>query len=75
MGEVVEELAARRGRGDGGVGEYLREGEAEDGDGVGLEGVFEVALVEDVALAVLDQEDDAGGVAEVGFAVGVEGSS
>lgn len=75
MREVVEQLAARGGRVDGGVGEDLREGEAEDGDRVGLEGVFEVALVEDVALAVLDKEEDAGGVAESGFAVGVVGSA
>ncbi len=58
------------------MGEELGEGEAEDGDGLragGLHGVFEVALVEDVAFAVLDEEDDAGWVAEGGFAVGVEG--
>ncbi len=75
MGRVVEELAAWGGGREGGVGEELGEGEAEDGDGLragGLNGVFEVALVEDVALAVLDEEDDAGWVAEGGFAVGVE---
>jgi hypothetical protein len=61
------------------VGEDLGEGEAEDGDGFAvrggglLEGVFEMALVEDVALAVLDEEEDAGWVVEGGFAVGVEG--
>lgn len=73
--EAVEELSARGGRGDGGVGEDLGEGEAEDGDRVGFQGVFQVALVKDVALAVLDEEDDAGGVSEGGFTVGVEGSS
>jgi hypothetical protein len=75
VGEVVEELAARGGGGNGGVGEDLREGEAEDGDGVDLEGVFEVALVEDVALAVLNEEEDAGRVAKGGFAISMEGGT
>ena len=60
------------------MGEELGEGEAEDRDGLragGLHGVFEVALVEDVALAILDEEDDTSWVAEGGCAVGVEGSS
>lgn len=76
MGRVVEELSARGGRGEGGVGEDLGEGEAEDGDGLGgggLQGVLEVALVEDVALTVLDEEEHAGWVAESGFTVGVKG--
>jgi hypothetical protein len=58
------------------VGEDLGEGQAEDRDRVrvgGLQGVFEVALIKNVALTVLDQEEDAGWVAESGFAVGVEG--
>lgn len=38
----------------------LGEGESEDGDAFGLKGVFEMALVEDVALTVLNEEEDAG---------------
>jgi hypothetical protein len=75
---VVEELAARGVRGEGGVGEDLGERKTEDGDGLwarGLHGVFEVALVKDVALAVLDQKDDASRMAKGGFAIGVEGGS
>jgi hypothetical protein len=58
------------------VGEDLGEGQAEDGDEVragGLQGILEMPLVKDVALTVLDQEQDAGWVAKGGFAVGVEG--
>jgi hypothetical protein len=40
------------------VREGEREGKPEDGDAVGVEeGVFEMALVEDVALGGLDDED------------------
>ena len=38
-----------------------------------MERIFEVALVEDVALAGLDEEDDAGWVSERRGAVGVVG--
>lgn len=68
MRGVVEELA---GRAEGGVRGEGGEGEAEDGGrGLGVQGVFEVALVEDVALRGLDEEEDAGRVAEGGGAVG-----
>lgn len=72
-GQLVEQLALG-GVGDGGVLQELGEGDAEDGDGVGGvvdEGVLEVALVKDVPLTALDDEDDALFVAEFRWAVGV----
>jgi hypothetical protein len=51
----------------------LGEGKAEDSGAAAGDGVFEVALVKDVALAVLDEEDNAGWVAAGGRAVGVIG--
>ncbi len=71
-GEVVEELPLG-GRGDAGAGEDFGEGEAEDGDGLFGDGVLEVTLVKDVALAVLDEEDDTGLVVDEGGAVSVVG--
>lgn len=70
---VVEGAGWGVGWGVGGV-EDGGEGEAEDGDGVrGLQGVLEVALVEDVAFCGLDDEEDAEGEGGGGFrgAVGV----
>lgn len=68
MRGVVEELA---GGAEGGVRGEGGEGEAEDGGrGLRVQGVFEVALVEDVAFGGLDEEEDAGGVGEGGGAVG-----
>jgi hypothetical protein len=73
-GEVVEQLAFWA-IGNAGVGEHLVEGEPEDGDGrLGLgDLVLEVALVEDVALSGLNEEDDAFRMAELRVRVGVVG--
>lgn len=73
-GEVVEQLAFWA-IGDGGVGEHLVEGEPEDRDGrLGLgDLVLEVALVEDITLAGLNEEDDAFRMAELRVRVGVVG--
>ena len=59
-----------------GLGEDVGEGKAEDGDVVvRCEGVFEVALVEDVAFRRLDDDQDAGGEGGRGYgwSVGVVG--
>lgn len=74
LGQVVQQLALGR-VGDAGVLLDGREGEPEDGHlGGDLgEAVLEVALVEDVALAILDEEQDAVGVAELRGGVRVEG--
>ena len=54
---AVEQLTSLA---QGRVLQDLGEGESEDGDAFGLKGVFEMALVEDVALTVLNEEEDAG---------------
>jgi len=67
---AVEQLAPFA---QGCVLQDLGEGKSEDWDAFGLEGVFEMALVEDVALTVLDEEEDAGWSVLRGGAVGTVG--